>query len=131
MGKRDQGRLVHEIREALLERGLQPTKITQSAVAAVGEHQPTTILQPGFTIQKHNDGKSARLSYRTTAAPPDVSEGRAARQTFGELMMRRLISHNAALEGAGFVCLEINSRIPIAPYSIWRRAHLKNLERSR
>lgn len=128
MGKRDQGRLVHEIREALLERGLQPTKITQSEATAPSEHESTSIRQPGFTIQKHHDGKSARLSYRSTAAPPDASEGRAARQTFGELMMRRLISHNAALEGAGFACLEINSRTPLAPYSLWRRANSKNLE---
>ncbi len=129
MGKRDQGRFVHEVRSALLESGFQPTKVTQSE-AAVNENQ-TSIRQPGFTIQKHNDGKSVRLSYRSTAAPPDVSEGRAARQAFSELMMRRLVNHNAALDAAGFVCIEINSQIPTAPYSIWRRAKLKNLNQSR
>lgn len=127
MGKRDQGRFVHEVRSALLESGFQPTKVTQSEAAAVNENQ-LSIRQPGFTIQKHNDGKSVRLSYRSTAAPPDVSEGRAARQAFSETMMRRLISHNAALDSVGFVCIEINSEIPIAPYSIWRRAKLKNLD---
>ncbi len=123
MGKRDHGRLVHEVRVALLESGFQPARVPQVAAAVSGP--PLGIRQPGFTIQKHNDGKSARLSYRSTAAPPDGLEGRAAQQAFGELMMRRLVSHNAALEGAGFVCLEINSQSPAAPYSVWRRANVE------
>ena len=86
------------------------------------------IRQPGFTLQKHHDGKSARLSYRSTAAPTAVSGSLVERQAFGEVMMRRLISHHAALEAAGFVCLEINSQDATAPYSVWRRAKLEKVD---
>ena len=125
MGKRDHGRLVHEIRNALLDSGFQPTKLTQPQAAV--NAPPLCIRQPGFTLQKHHDGKSARLSYRSTSAPP-ISGGLVERQAFGEVMMRRLISHNAALEGAGFVCLEINSQDVTAPYSVWRRAKVEKVD---
>ena len=121
MGKRDHGRLVHEIRNALLVSGFQPTKLTQPQAAV--NAPPLCIRQPGFTLQKHNDSKSVRLSYRSTGAPSPVAGGLVERQAFGEVMMRRLISHNKALEGAGFVCLEINSQDATAPYSVWRRAN--------
>ncbi len=113
---------MHEVRVALLESGFQPTRV----IAVNGPL--LSFRQPGFTVWKHNDGKSARLSYRSAAAPPNVLEGWAAQQAFGELMMRRLVGHNAALEGAGFVCLEINSRDPTAPYSVWRRANMKKVD---
>ncbi len=126
MGKRDHGRLVHEIRNALLDSGFQPTKLTQAEAAVNGP--PLCIRQPGFTLQKHHDSKSVRLSYRSTGAPSPVAGGLVERQAFGEVMMRRLVSHNAALEGAGFVCLEINSQDVTAPYSVWRRAKVEKVD---
>ena len=126
MGKRDHGRLVHEIRNALLDSGFQPTKVTQPQTAV--NAPPLCIRQPGFTLQKHTDSKSVRLSYRSPGAPSSAAGGLVERQAFGEVMMRRLVSHNAALEGAGFVCLEINSQDVTAPYSVWRRAKVEKVD---
>jgi hypothetical protein len=120
MGKRDQGRLVHEIRDALLAHGFQPTKVTQADPRLNVEL--TGIRQPGFTVQKHHDGLSARLAYRFASNSSRTMSGLVEVQALAEVYMRKLVAFNRPLEESGFICLEINSRHPLSPYSVWRRA---------
>ena len=119
MGKRDHGRLMHELREALITRGFEPSRVTRLQ----DEADTRSVRVPGFSLQKHNDGKSVRLSHRAGRV---VGEGPATDwaewQARGEARMRLLVRYNAPLEGAGFVCVGINSRDPMNPYSLWRRA---------
>ena len=118
MGKKAQARLLHEIRTALLERGFHPTRTEK--VEHLPDLPPQGLRLPGFKLEKHSDSKSVRLSYRIDAL--ELPLDRIGRQLFGETQMRRLVRYNAALEEAGFVCLDINSRDPLSPYSVWQRA---------
>ncbi len=124
MGKRDQGRLVHEIRDALLARDFLPSRVT--TIEAETGKELKGIRHPGFTVQKHG-GKSVRLSYRTTTKAPVRGSGWVGVQAYAEARMRKLVSFNRALEEAGFVCSEINSRDPMAPYSVWERGTYKSV----
>lgn len=121
MGKRDQGRLVHEIRDALLAHGFLPTSVTEIKDA---DDNLRGIRHPGFTVQKHNDGRSVRVGYRATTPPPVKGYGWVELQAYGEVQMRRLVGFNSVLEEAGFICIQIESRNPVSPYSIWRRGCL-------
>ena len=118
MGKRDHGRLVNEIRDALIKHGFEPTRITQLETPEGVRSYRTS----GFKVEKHSDSKSARLSYRMAIVPPIETMDWGLRQALGVAQMKRLVGYNAALEQEGFTCIAINSRDPASPYSLWRRA---------
>ncbi len=118
MGKRDHGRLVHEVRGALIKDGFEPTRV----VSLDSPEGSRGARIPGFKVEKYNDGKSVRLSHRTPRQPSAEEMGWHARQSLGGALMRRLVGYHAVLEREGFVCVAINSREPLAPYSLWRRA---------
>ena len=113
MSKREQARLVHEVRDALIRRAFLPSRL----VPLDGPH---TVRAPGFNVQKHGDGKSVRVSYEAGDAPP-AGAGRGAAEAFGRLLLRGLAKYHEALEQEGYACLGIDSRDPLTPYSIWRR----------
>ena len=118
MGKKDHGRLVHEIRDALIKHGFEPTRITQLETAEGLRSHRT----PGFQVEKHSDGKSVRLSYRIANRPSVEAMDWEARQALGCALIKKLARYNATLEHEGFTCIALNSRDPAAPYSLWRRA---------
>ena len=117
MGKRDHGRLVHEVRGALIKGGFKPSRI-MLLDSPEGMRAPRI---PGFKVEKHTDNKSVRLSYRTPRQPSAEDTGWHARQALGGALMRRLVGYHAVLEREGFACVGINSRDPLTPYSLWRR----------
>ncbi len=117
MGKRDHGRLVQEIRTALINSGFEPSRITQMESA----EGTRAVRSPGFKVEKHTDSKSVRLSYRVPRQPSGAEMSWHTRQSVGSVLMRKLVRYNATLEQAGFTCIAINSRDPLAPYSLWRR----------
>jgi hypothetical protein len=117
LGKKDHGRLVHEIREALIKHDFKPTAVTQLETAEGSR----AVRSPGFKLEKHNDGKSVRLSHRLAVQPSNEALDWQSRQAMGGAQMKRLIRYNEALEQEGFICLAINSRDPLTPYSLWRR----------
>ena len=118
MGKRDHGRLVHEVRDALLKHGFAPTRLTRLETP----EGVRTVRSPGFKLDKHHDSKSVRLSYRLAVQPEVDGTDWLSRQALGAAQMKRLVSYHSVLEQEGFTCLELNSRNPLAPYSLWRRA---------
>ena len=118
MGKRDHGRLVHEIRDALIKHNFKPTRITQLETTEGLRSYRT----PGFKVEKHTDSKSARLSYRAADTPSMEAMDWNSRQALGCALMKKLVAYNAVLEQEGFTCITINSRDPTAPYSLWRRS---------
>ncbi len=118
MGKKDHGRLVHEIRDALIRRGFQPTSVTQIETA----EGIKAARVPGFKLEKHHDSKSVRLTHRTLDSPSLKAMEWDARQTEGGIQMRMLVRYNATLEQEGFNCISINSHDPLTPYSLWQRA---------
>ena len=115
MGKKAHGRLVHEIRAALIKHGFKPTTST-TLETPEGTLQVRT---PGFSLQKHNDGKSVRLFPRLSREPATLDRGAA--QALGQMLMRHLVRYHAALEQEGFVCIDIRSHNPREPYALWRR----------
>ena len=117
MGKKAHGRLVHELRAALIRHGFKPTTSTALETPA-GTLQVRT---PGFSLQKHNDGKSVRLLPRLSREPAVLD--RAAAQALGQVLMRHLVRYHAALEQEGFVCIDIRSHDPLEPYALWQRAN--------
>jgi hypothetical protein len=117
MGKRDHGRLVHEVRSALINGEFEPTRV----VSLDSPEGMRGARIPGFKVEKYNDGKSVRLSYRTAQQPSVDEMGWHARQALGGALMRRLVGYHAVLEREGFACVGINSRDPLTPYSLWRR----------
>lgn len=118
MGKKDHGRLVHEIRDALISGGFEPTQITP----VESPEGKRALRSPGFKVEKHTDSKSVRLSHRTAQQSPSSEEmDWETRQAEGSALMRKLIRYNVPLERAGFVCIAVDSRDAFAPYSLWRR----------
>ncbi len=117
MGKRDHGRLVHEIRDALIKHGFKPTSITQVETP----EGLNSARAPGFKLEKHNDSKSVRLAYRTLDSPSLKTMDWNTRQIEGSIQMKMLIRYNAILEKESFTCIAINSHDPLTPYSLWRR----------
>jgi hypothetical protein len=119
MGKRDHGRLVHELRDSLVAQGFEPSRVTQLR----DESGARSVRTPGFLLQKHTDSKSVRLSHRAGRV---VEEGPgvtwAKWRERGEVRLRLLVRYHAALERAGFACVGVDSRDPMNPYSLWRRA---------
>jgi hypothetical protein len=119
MGKRDHGRLVHELRDALIARGFEPSRVTQLRDGA----GVRSVRAPGFALQKHSDSKSVRLSHRAgRVTVPGPAADWADWQARGAAQMRLLVRYHGALEHAGFVCVGVDSRDPMNPYSLWRRA---------
>ena len=116
MGKKAHGRLVHELRAALIRHGFKPTTIT-TLEAPAGARQVRT---PGFSLQKHSDCKSVRLRHRLSREPARLDRGAA--QALGQVLVRHLVRYHAALEQEGFVCVDIRSHNPLEPYALWRRA---------
>jgi len=116
MGKKAHGRLLHEIRDALIRHGFKPTTITTLETP----ERVRGLRVPGFTLRKHNDGKSVLLTHRLSRDP--VLPDRDAAQALGQVQMRHLARYHAALEPEGFVCVDIHSRDPVKPYALWRRA---------
>jgi hypothetical protein len=122
MGKKEHGRLVHDLRDALIRRGFEPTCVTQLET-------PEGLLPcrtPGFNIEKHNDSKSVRLSYRMAkalSAEAISSIDWQSRQALGCVQMKHLVRYNAVLEQEGFIFVAVDSRNPLAPYSLWKRTH--------
>lgn len=110
MGKKAHGRLVHELRAALIRHGFKPTAVTMLATPEGAR----PVRTPGFSLQKHNDGQSVRLSYRLSREPTGLD--RAAVQAQGQVLMRHLVRYHAPLEQAGFVCIELCSRNPLLSY---------------
>ena len=119
MGKRDHGRLVHEVRDVLIRHGFKPNQLTQLETPE-GRREVRT---PGFKVEKHSDSKSVRLSYPMVVPPSTDSMSWISKQAMGRERMKRLVSYNETLEREGFTCIAIDSRNPLAPYSLWRRAH--------
>ena len=118
MGKRDHGRLVSEIRSALLRRGFEPSRVTRLETPEGAR----TVRSPGFKLERHSDSKSVRLSYRGADGPLPKATDLVSRQALGRARMKRLVGYNAPLEQEGFTCVGLDSRDPLAPYSLWRRA---------
>lgn len=119
MGKRDHGRLVHEIRDALIKHGFKPYRSTQLDTP----EGLRGARSPGFKLDKHHDGKSVRLFYRMAVAPSVEAMDRNSSQAQACALMKKLVRYNATLEQEGFTCLAINSHDPLASYSLWRRAN--------
>jgi hypothetical protein len=119
MGKRDHGRLVHDLRNTLIRCDFKPVHTTQ----VESPEGLRVIRSPGFKVEKHNDGKSVRLIYQLAVRPSKETMGWHSRQALGADLMRRLVHYNATLEQEGFTCIAINSRDPLAPYSLWRRVN--------
>ena len=118
MGKRDHGRLVHELRDALIAHNFRPSGVTRLE----GGADARSIRVPGFALQKHNDGRSVRLSHRTGhVGTPGPAADWAEWQARGAAQMRLLVRYHAALEQAGFVCVGVDSSNPMNPYSLWQR----------
>ena len=114
MGKRNHGRLVHEIRRSLLRHGFAPTRLTQ-----LETHKGMcAVRSPGFKVEKHNDGKSARLFH---VLPKFLAEvrGRHVPRHVGRVQRDRLVEYGVPLEQEGFACVGVNSRDPSVPYSLW------------
>jgi hypothetical protein len=122
MGKKNHGRLVHEIRAALVERGFKPSKVTQMETA----NGLRPVHSPGFKVEKHNDGKSVRLSHRMTNPAGAATTSLSSRQSLGCLQLKRLVAYHEPLEEEGYVCIAINSRDPLAIYSLWRCVEKKH-----
>ena len=116
MGKKDHGRLVGEIRQSLLRRGFDPTRITQLET----QKGLREVRTPGFKVEKHNDGKSVRLFH---VMQTFVGEGRDRRFTLsgGHVQREKLVEYGAPLMQEGFTCIAVNIHGPLAPYSLWRR----------
>jgi hypothetical protein len=119
MGKKDQGRLVHEIRDTLIKHDFKPVRITQIETP----EGLRGIRTSGFKVEKHHDSKSVRLYYQMALTPPVETMDWPSRQALGAAQMKRLVRYNEILEREGFTCMSINSRDPSAPYSLWRRVH--------
>jgi len=81
---------------------------------------------PGFKVEKHNDGKSVRLSHRMTNPAGAATIDLSSRQSLGSMQMKKLVAYHAPLEQEGYVCIAINSRDPLAIYSLWRCVEKKH-----
>lgn len=116
MGKKVHGRLVHEIREALLRAGFMPIRITQLDAP----QGPRAIRSPGFKVEKHNDGKSVRLFHITAGAQAGAAD-RHSRLSFERAQMKRLVAYEATLEQQGFTRIAVAGEDRLTPCSLWRR----------
>ena len=116
MGKKAHGRLVRELRDVLINSGFKPAALT--ALQTPAGARP--VRAPGFSLRKHHDGRSVRLSYRLSRRPQGLSRDEAQAQ--GRTLLRLLARYHVPLERAGFVCAGLHSRDPLNPYSLWRRA---------
>jgi hypothetical protein len=116
MGKRVHGRLVHEVREALLRAGFMPIRITQLDAPEF----PRAVRSPGFKVEKHNDGKSVRL-FHITAGAREVATKRDSGLSFESAQMKRLVAYGAALEQQGFTRITVIGGGRLTPCSLWRR----------
>ncbi len=117
MGKRIHGRLVHEVRDMLCRAGYMPTRDTQ--LGDLGSLRPTR--SPGFKVEKHNDGKSVRLTYVTAAGMTSATK-RHPGSSPACSPAAMIASYNAALEREGFIPIMVNDCDHMPPYTLWRRA---------
>ena len=114
MGKKTHGRLVHEIRQLLLRRGFDPTRVTHLATQK-------GVRSPGFKVEKHNDGKSVRLFHVLPEFMGEVRNRHVARPP-RRVRRDRLFEYSVPLEQEGFTCIAVNNQGPLAPHSLWRHA---------
>jgi hypothetical protein len=116
MGKKVHGRLVHEVREALLRAGFMPIRITQLDAPEV----PRAVRSPGFKVEKHNDGKSVRLFHIMAGARAGTAD-QHSRLSFESAQMKRLVAYDATLEQQGFTRIAVVGEGRLTPCSLWQR----------
>lgn len=116
MGKRTHGRLVHEVREALFRSGFMPTRVT----CLGAPDRPHEVRSSGFKVEKHNDGKSVRVSHVTVPAAVGAADA-PAKVFLSQARPRRQAEYAAALEREGFARVPAAAGEGSGPFSLWRR----------
>jgi len=70
------------------------------------------VRSPGFKVEKHNDGKSVRLSHVSVGLPAEKSD-RRYEPSQGGARVNKLDAYSSALEQEGFIRIEFEGRTRI------------------